>query len=412
MLAGKLSATHHPSAGTVTAKIDPMPIPFADGMLSRLGRRGAALDLIEEFEDESGEPPASLSPADLLAAEPALLLQKMENRLVRHHLANPDVLSGEQLRKLRYILNFARLADFEPGAAGPGGSRGRGDISVGGQVAPWRSRVVDALYAPLREEPDPVTALEGAKDVLATLVDDQDDQRRVLIERHGSDFSATELDAEVGYKKLVTVLGGGGGAGFVYIGGMQRLLAAGQVPDYMIGSSFGSIIGSLVADQDVAAMVDGGAASNVPVELAWERVRDGRLGTRNACYLAFDCFHPHWDPRHLWLVPITQAVQLQMVRNLPYADHLVRFEPTLSPVNLAPSAAAIDRACRWGRDSVEPAIAVTSALLEPTWWEGDRPPAAEPKERTKSAASSMSAVMAAIQAPTGRFRRWRSRHLT
>lgn len=443
-----------------------------------------------------------------------------------------------------------------------------------------------ALYAPLREEPDPVTALEGAKDVLATLVDDQDDQRRVLIERHGSDFSATELDAEVGYKKLVTVLGGGGGAGFVYIGGMQRLLAAGQVPDYMIGSSFGSIIGSLVArelpvpideyaewaktvsyrailgperrrsrhglagmftlrfdqfahtllsradgermrmsdlaipfdvvvagvrrqpyaalpsrfrhrerstltlrslpflpigigpwvaarmwqvaafidlrvvkpivisadgatrdvnvvdaasfssaipgvlhhetsdprmlpildelcaDQDVAAMVDGGAASNVPVELAWERVRDGRLGTRNACYLAFDCFHPHWDPRHLWLVPITQAVQLQMVRNLPYADHLVRFEPTLSPVNLAPSAAAIDRACRWGRDSVEPAIAVTSALLEPTWWEGDRPPAAEPKERTKSAASSMSAVMAAIQAPTGRFRRWRSRHLT
>lgn len=580
MLAGKLSATHHRSAGTVTAKIDPMPIPFADGMLSRLGRRGAALDLIEEFEDESGEPPASLSPADLLAAEPALLLQKMENRLVRHHLANPDVLSGEQLRKLRYILNFARLADFEPGAAGPGGSRGRGDISVGGQVAPWRSRVVDALYAPLREEPDPVTALEGAKDVLATLVDDQDDQRRVLIERHGSDFSATELDAEVGYKKLVTVLGGGGGAGFVYIGGMQRLLAAGQVPDYMIGSSFGSIIGSLVArelpvpideyaewaktvsyrailgperrrsrhglagmftlrfdqfahtllsradgermrmsdlaipfdvvvagvrrqpyaalpsrfrhrerstltlrslpflpigigpwvaarmwqvaafidlrvvkpivisadgatrdvnvvdaasfssaipgvlhhetsdprmlpildelcaDQDVAAMVDGGAASNVPVELAWERVRDGRLGTRNACYLAFDC------PRHLWLVPITQAVQLQMVRNLPYADHLVRFEPTLSPVNLAPSAAAIDRACRWGRDSVEPAIAVTSALLEPTWWEGDRPPAAEPKERTKSAASSMSAVMAAIQAPTGRFRRWRSRHLT
>lgn len=56
------------------------------------------------------------------------------------------------------------------------------------------------------------------------------------------------------------------------------------------------ILDELCADQDVAAMVDGGAASNVPVELAWERVRDGRLGTRNACYLAFDCFHPHWDP--------------------------------------------------------------------------------------------------------------------
>ncbi len=74
---------------------------------------------------------------------------------------------------------------------------------------------------------------------------------------------------------------------------------------------------TLCEEKDVAALVDGGTASNVPIELAWKRVRDGRLGTRNACYLAFDCFHPQWDPRHLWLVPITQAIQLQMVRNLP-----------------------------------------------------------------------------------------------
>src|SRR6202012_1068234 len=113
------------------------------------------------------------------------------------------------------------------------------------------------------------------------------------------------------------------------------------------------ILDELCADKGIAAIVDGGAASNVPVELAWKRVRDGRLGTRNACYLAFDCFHPQWDPRNLWLVPITQAIQLQMVRNLPDADHLVRFEPTLSPVNLAPSAESIDRASRWGQNSVD-----------------------------------------------------------
>ena len=63
------------------------------------------------------------------SAEPNLLLQKMENRLVRHNLAAPDVLSAQQLRQLRYILNFARLADFEPGAAGPGGTpRARGRL--------------------------------------------------------------------------------------------------------------------------------------------------------------------------------------------------------------------------------------------------------------------------------------------
>ncbi len=543
---------------------------------------------IEGGETIADEAIDALDAVEPPAAEPTLLLQKMENRLVRHHLAAPDVLSGEQLRKLRYLLSFARLADFEPGAAGPGATRGRGDVSVGAEIASWRDRVVDALFGPLREERDAVTALTAAREVLADLLDGQDEQRRLLAERHGNDFSLAELDAEVGYKKLVTVLGGGGGAGFVYIGAMQRLLETGQVPDYMIGSSFGSILGAVVgralpvpideyvawaktvsyrailgsermrrrhgltgmfslrfdqfadamfrredgermrmsdmaipfdavvagvrrrsfaalparfrrqqlaalrlrsiphlpigigpqvaarmwqvaafidsrvvkpivvggddltrdfnvvdaasfssaipgvlhhetsdprmvpildtlmADNDIAAIVDGGAASNVPVELAWKRVRDGRLGTRNACYLAFDCFHPQWDPKHLWLVPITQAIQLQMVRNAPYADHLIRFAPTLSPANLAPSVATIDRACEWGRISVDRAIPVTTALLQPTWWEGDAPPVpgAEPAPRVKSVASPMSAVMAAIRLPTNRFARWRNRRLT
>ncbi len=562
-----------------------MEIPFADAAFNRLSRRDVALDLAEAVEDEAVD---TVGAVDLPSAEPALMLQKMENKLVRHHLARPDVLSSEELRRLRYILNFARLADFEPGAAGPGGGRGRGDVSVGAELAPWRAKVADRLYSPLREERDPPTALARARDALAELTVEQEETRRLVVERHGSDFSAAELDAEVGYKKLVTVLGGGGGAGFVYIGGMQRLLAAGQVPDYMIGASFGSIMGSVVArtlpvpideyvawaktvsygailgperlrrrhglaglfslrfdqfahalfsrddgermrmsdlaipfdavlagvrrqpyaalpsrfrrpelaalqmrsvpfrrigigrqvaqrlwqvsafidvrvvkpivvgddtltrdfdvvdaasfssaipgvlhhetsdarmvaildalceEKEVSALVDGGAASNVPVELAWKRVRDGRLGTRNACYLAFDCFHPQWDPRHLWLVPIAQAVQLQMVRNAPYADHLVRFAPTLSPANLAPSAASIDRACAWGRKSVDKAIPVTQALLQPTWWEGDRPavPGAESGTRSKSVASPMSAVMAAIQAPQNRLARWRNRRLT
>ncbi|MGZ5377914.1 MAG: patatin-like phospholipase family protein [Mycobacterium sp.] len=561
-----------------------MENPSTDAVFNRLSRRETALDLVEAVEDEVVD---SVGTVALPSAEPTLLLQKMENKLVRHHLAKPDVLSVEELRRLRYILNFARLADFEPGAAGPGGSRGRGDVAVGAELSSWRARVADALYGPLREERDPATALARARDVLAELTDDQDEQRNALIETHGNDFSAAELDAEVGYKKLVTVLGGGGGAGFVYIGGMQRLLEAGQIPDYMIGSSFGSIMGSVVArtlpvpieeyvawaktvsygaifgperlrrrhglagvfslrfdqfaealfrredgermrmsdlaipfdvvvagvrrqpyaalpsrfrrpelaalqmrslpflpigigpqvaarlwqvsafidlrvvkpivigdddqtrefnvvdaasfssaipgvlhhetsdprmvplldtlceEKEVAALVDGGAASNVPVELAWKRVRDGRLGTRNACYLAFDCFHPQWDPRHLWLAPIAQAVQLQMVRNAPYADHLVRFAPTLSPANLAPSATSIDRACAWGRKSVDKAIPVTTALLEPTWWEGDRPavPGAEPDTRP-SVASPMSAVMAAIQEPANRLARWRNRRLT
>ncbi len=560
-----------------------MQIPFVDTLLGMVDRRPDPMVIAGPLVDET----EVVDAVDL--GDAVLLLQKMENRLVRHALRHPDVLSAEQLRRLRYLLNFARLGDFEPGAAGPGGSRGRGDVAVGAELAPWRAKVTDALRGPLREERDPVIALTAARDALGALTAGQDEQRRTLAENHGNDFSLAELDAEVGHKKLVMVLGGGGGAGFVYIGGMQALLEAGPIPDYLIGASFGSVLSSVVsralpvpieeyvawsktvsyrailgperlrrrhgltgvfslnfdqfadamfrredgepmrmsdlaipfdavvagvrrqpfaalpsryrnqrlaalqlrsfpylsigvgpqvatrlwqtaafidprvvtpliiggdnpdrdvnvvdaasfssaipgvlhhetkdpamdplfdallADNDVGALVDGGAASNVPVELAWKRVRDGRLGTRNACYLAFDCFHPQWDPRHLWLVPITQAIQLQMVRNAPYADHLVRFSPTLSPVNLAPSAATIDRACGWGRKSVEPAIPVISALLEPVWWEGENPPvvAPEPAESPQPKAASMSSVMAAaFSAPRTRLQRWRNRNRT
>jgi len=557
-----------------------MQIPFVEALLGMADRRPEPMHIPGTTEDAVTDD--VVDAVDI--GDAMLLLQKMENRLVRHALRKPDVLSAEQLRRLRYLLNFARLDDFEPGAAGPGGTRGRGDVSVGAELAPWRSRVTDALYGPLREERDPVIALTAARDALGGLAAGQDEQRRQLSEHHGNDFSVSELDAEVGHKKLVTVLGGGGGAGFVYIGGMQALLEAGPIPDYLIGSSFGAVLGSVVsralpvpieeyvawaktvsyrailgperlrrrhgltgvfslnfdqfadamfrredgepmrmsdlaipfdavvagvrrqpfaalpsryrnqrlaalqlrsfpylsiglgpqiatrlwqtaafidprvvtpliiagdnpdrdvnvvdaasfssaipgvlhhetkdptmlpqlnallADNDVGALVDGGAASNVPVELAWKRVRDGRLGTRNACYLAFDCFHPQWDPRNLWLVPITQAIQLQMVRNAPYADHLVRFSPTLSPVNLAPSAATIDRAGQWGRKSVERAIPVISALLEPIWWEGEKAAMpAEPAAPAHQKAAPMSTVMSAFRAPRTRWERWRQR---
>jgi hypothetical protein len=166
-----------------------MQIPFADAVLSLFGRRPAALDLIEGVESIGDEIIDTLDAAELPSAEPTLLLQKMKNGLVRHHLETPDVLSSEELRKLRYILSFARLADFEPGAAGPGGTRGRGDVSVGAEIAPWRARVADALYGPLLEERDAATALRAARDVLAGLIDDQDDERRLLAERHGNGFS-------------------------------------------------------------------------------------------------------------------------------------------------------------------------------------------------------------------------------
>jgi hypothetical protein len=178
-----------------------------------------------------------------------------------------------------------------------------------------------------------------------------------------------------------------------------------------------ALLDELFAQKDVAALVDGGTASNVPVELAWRRIHDGRLGTRNACYLAWDCFQPQWDPKHLWLQPITQALSVQMVRNAPYADLLVRFKPTLSAITLAASPRAIDRTTEWGRASVEPALPVITRLLEPVWWEGERPPFAEgrpevPLTSGGSVPRSMVEVLKVARAaaePRTALARWRDR---
>ncbi len=63
----------------------------------------------------------------------------MERALVRAHLDEPDVLTDLELRRLRYLISFARLGVFEPGAAGPDRSRGRGDLDVTEELAPWRA---------------------------------------------------------------------------------------------------------------------------------------------------------------------------------------------------------------------------------------------------------------------------------
>src|ERR1700721_2759668 len=112
------------------------------------------------------------------------------------------------------------------------------------------------------------------------------------MEAPGNDITPAELDAEVGYKKLVTVLGGGGGAGFVYIGGMQRLLEAGQVPDYMMGASIGSILGSLVSRElpvPIEEYVAWGKTGSYPALLGPARLRR-RHGLAGMFALRFDQF--------------------------------------------------------------------------------------------------------------------------
>jgi predicted acylesterase/phospholipase RssA len=435
-----------------------------------------------------------------------------------------------EYQRLRYVLRLAALDRFEPGAAL--GRRGRGDVTPEARlIAPLRQQVLEAMHGPLRLEKDVRQRLCAAAVALRPLERAAQDTRRQLLLRHAGEFGAEELEAELCRRQLVLVAGGGGGAGFVYVGALARLQAAGIAPGYVVGSSIGALLGAFVARdtqpdypallafakgltaagifapprvlathsmpglfrlhlamldrefadaagrprtlrelaipyeavvggirarvydripallrsprpdggqrvseqiaermwqlttlitpnlideivlgrdaetaefdvveaigfsaaipgvlqfdpqqrsermrgllaalaarRQLAAIVDGGVANNVPAKIAWRGVRAGKLGTRSAFYLALDCFRPQADRRHVWLWPVTQAVQLQMPANRPYFDWLMQFRPTLSPVNLLPSPQDLDQAWEWGWQQMDQALPLVAKALQP-----------------------------------------------
>ena len=125
------------------------------------------------------------------------------------------------------------------------------------------------------------------------------------------------------------------------------------------------ILSDLRETHKLRAFMDGGTVANVPARAAWKGVQSGRIGTRNAYYLALDCFHPQWSAGHAWLIPVTQAIQAQLPAQRPYYDWLVRFQPTPSPVNLLPTEAVFDKAFQWGWQQADAILPQLHEALKP-----------------------------------------------
>lgn len=465
-----------------------------------------------------------------------LRLQRMERALVRARQAHPEAISEGDYQRLRYALALAHLDRFAP--LGEDGRRDD-EITVDPTVVgPFRGQVIHALFEVLRNEHQDRRRIDAAAAAAPALATAAGKARRLLLDRHRNEFSAEALDAELTNKAFTIVAGGGGGAGYVYVGALARLQAVGLRPDYMVGSSIGALVGAFTAADpegeaqdylafaqslsnrdvfgrpgsatghtlpglvrlhldalhrrlgtdegplrmadlpvpfdavvggikrrvyermpapltihrlksrrnrpfsdrlaermwqltslfgpnlvkevvfgqepdtaetavvdavglsgaipgilqyvphhpdarsdetiralrerhDLAALVDGAVANNVPVRTAWHGVHAGRIGTRNTFYLAWDCFLPQVDPRHWWLWPVSQLVQLQMPGNRPYFDWLVRFKRTLSPINLLPPAHEMVRAYEWGWEEMDRHLPFVQAMLEPVKWRPD-----------------------------------------
>ena len=129
-----------------------------------------------------------------------------------------------------------------------------------------------------------------------------------------------------------------------------------------------STLQQLMERDDVVALIDGGVANNVPAGPAWRQVREGRIGTRNAYFLAFDCFQPQRGLGHIWLQPLTRLISLQVALNERYAHQRIEFHPTLSPLNLLPKANELDRAIRWGRKQITRELPRIQKFFERVRW--------------------------------------------
>lgn len=176
--------------------------------------------------------------------EQALRLQRMETRLVDGLFEHPGILPRSREHQLRYAIALAGLDTFQPGAARRGRRLKRAEVEVRTpRLERWRRQVLDGLGAPLLQIKDSRERVLTASARLAPWLLQMSRARQEVLERYASDFTERQLDQELGIKTLVSVAGGGGGAGYVYIGAWDVLQAAGLVPAYVVGASMGAVIG-------------------------------------------------------------------------------------------------------------------------------------------------------------------------
>lgn len=169
---------------------------------------------------------------------------RMEQMLVSALHEHPGSVDRRTEHALRYALGLAQCTTFQPGAAALGKRNERPDVVVRHpELVRFRNLVLDHLSPLLLHTRSSQRRLDRAVFALGRLRHRMVETRRAVLSAHANDFSAEELDREVGQKTLVSVAGGGGGSAYVYIGAWEVLQNAGYVPAYVLGSSMGAVLG-------------------------------------------------------------------------------------------------------------------------------------------------------------------------
>jgi len=163
-------------------------------------------------------------------------LVKMEVALVKHIVEHASALTTPEENTIRYAVNLGRMGPFRA----PSGK----DLKLFEELTPFRKKVIGLLSSAMGsslDEPDSVALVRLAPQLQEEILI----ARHILLENHINDFNEDHLDKEICRKALVSVAGGGGGAGMVYVGAYKLLEDHGIKPAYVVGTSIGAIIGSL-----------------------------------------------------------------------------------------------------------------------------------------------------------------------
>jgi len=164
-------------------------------------------------------------------------LKAFERQILERIVEHPGTLTKAREALLRYALNLAKLRVLE----NPEGE----EIEIGDEVEGLRRWMVDSLTPLVPEDGD--ADWSAIRERFPALSLRLDRTRRKLLDHHSDDFGPRHLDEELREKSLVLVLGGGGGSGLFHLGTFAMLEEIGAVPELIVGSSVGSVMGLLRA---------------------------------------------------------------------------------------------------------------------------------------------------------------------
>ncbi len=123
------------------------------------------------------------------------------------------------------------------------------------------------------------------------------------------------------------------------------------------------MLGALFQRHDLFRVVDGGLVDNLPARAAWRYAQGGSLGTRNVFVLALDGFAPKLA-QPLWF-GLEQLAAQNVARNRPFIHVQRSFQRVLSPAELLPAPASVQRAIQAGKEELLPDMPLVARMCRP-----------------------------------------------